>query len=77
MTIPTSKQNDTAQAEYTRLHAELKQRGHTLGRAWDVHTKQPRYFVSAWGFCKPLPDLDAVRGFLQQVGGKTNADNND
>ncbi len=64
MTQPTPNN-----AEFARLQAAFKQRGHTLGRSHDVTTQQQRYFVSAWGFCKPLASLDDVRAFLQQIGG--------
>ena len=64
MTQPTPNN-----AEFTRLHAAFKQRGHTLGRVHDVGTQQPRYYVSAWGFCKPLAHLDDARAFLKQIGG--------
>lgn len=64
MTQPTPNK-----AEFARLQAAFKQRGHTLGRAHDAQTMQPRFFVSAWGFCKPLASLDDVRAFLQQIGG--------
>ena len=64
MTQPTPNN-----AEFARLQAAFKQRGHTLGRVHDVDTKQPRYFVSAWGFCKPLAHLEEVRAFLKQIGG--------
>lgn len=65
MTLPTP--ND---GEFARLQAAFKQRGHTLGRAHDAETMQPRFFVSAWGFCKPLAGLDDVRAFQQQIGGE-------
>ena len=64
MTQPTPNN-----AEFARLQAAFKQRGHTLGRAHDAETLQPRYFVSAWGFCKPLAHLEEVRAFLKQIGG--------
>ncbi len=62
MTQPTPNN-----AEFARLQAAFKQRGHTLGRAHDGSNE--RYFVAAWGFCKPLASLDDVRAFLQQIGG--------
>ena len=64
MTQPTPNN-----AEFARLQAAFKQRGHTLGRVHDVGTQQPRYYVSAWGFCKPLAHLDDARAFLKQIGG--------
>ena len=67
MTQPTH--NDATQGEFARLQAAFKQRGHTLGRVHDADTQQPRYFVSAWGFCKPLACLEEVRTFLKQIGG--------
>ena len=67
MTQPTH--NDAKQGEFARLQAAFKQRGHTLRQTHDAETMQPRYFVSAWGFCKSLVSLDDVRAFLQQIGG--------
>ena len=67
MTQPTH--TDVTQGEFARLQAAFKQRGHTLGRVHDADTQQPRYFVSAWGFCKPLACLEEVRTFLKQIGG--------
>ena len=67
MTQPTH--NDAIPGEFARLQAAFKQREHTLGRIHDVDTQQQRYFVSAWGFNKPLAGLDDVRAFLQQIGG--------
>ena len=61
--------NDGTQGEFARLQAAFKQRGHTLRQTHEAETMQPRYFVSAWGFCKPLVSLDDVRAFLQQIGG--------
>ncbi|MFV0601947.1 MAG: hypothetical protein ACK5NE_09055 [Brachymonas sp.] len=68
MTQPTP--NDAIPGELARLQAAFKQRGHTLGRVHDVETRQQRYFVSAWGFCKPLANLNEVRAFLKQIGGE-------
>ena len=65
---PTRTQIAT-RAEFERLQAAFKQRGHTLGRSHDAKTRQPRYFVSAWGFCKHLATLEEVQAFLQQIGG--------
>ena len=67
MTQPTH--NDGKQGEFAKLQAAFKQRGHTLRQTHDTETMQPRYFVSAWGFCKPLVSLDDVRAFLHQIGG--------
>lgn len=62
--------NDLVQGEFARLQAAFKKHGHTLARTHDVKTRQQRYFVSAWGFCKPLASLNEVQAFLKQIGGK-------
>ena len=66
MTLTT---NNAQRAKYARLKALLKTHGHTLTRSHDMLTGKARYLVSAWGMCKVLDDLKAVRAFLKQIGG--------
>ena len=67
MTLPTTV--NTVPADFERLQAAFRQQGHTLGRSHDAQTRQVRYFVSAWGFCKHLSTLEEAQSFLQQIGG--------
>lgn len=62
--------NEAAQDEFARLAAAFKKRGHSLRKVADLHTGQANYYVSAWGYCKPLSDLDEVRDFLRVIGGR-------
>ena len=67
--MTTTGSNDAAQGEFSSLVAAYKERGHALRQTTDLHTGQAKFYASAWGYCKPLADLDEVREFLQQIGG--------
>ena len=62
--------NDAATGEFARLVLAYRERGHALRQVADLHTGQPKYYASAWGYCKPLANLDEVRDFLKQIGGQ-------
>ena len=64
---------DAARGEFASLVAAYSKHGHALRQVADLHTGQPKYYASAWGYCKPLADLDEVRDFLQQIGGPSHA----
>ena len=49
---------DAARGEFASLVAAYSKHGHALRQVADLHTGQPKYYASAWGYCKPLADLD-------------------
>lgn len=71
--MTTTDSNDAANGEFASLVAAYSKHGHALRQVADLHTGQPKYYASAWGYCKPLADLDEVRDFLQQIGGPPHA----
>ena len=58
------KQSDADRKAFATLAAKFALLGHTLARAEDGS-----YVVARWTFFKALADLEAVKGFLHQIGG--------
>lgn len=59
----TTAENKT----FATLQAQFALKGHALIKA--DPTMQAAYYVTAWGYIKPLADLDAAAQFFQQIGG--------
>jgi predicted nucleotidyltransferase len=63
--FPTNTRNDKA---FSTLRAAYAMRGHTLHRS-HPGDGAVAYYATKWGMVKHLPDLDAAREFLRQIGG--------
>lgn len=63
--FPTGKRAGKA---FATLAAHLALKGHQLVRS-EAADGALGYYVHCWGHVKHLPDLDAVAGFLRQIGG--------
>lgn len=56
--------------EFETLRAEAAMQGHTLERSSPADGPVS-YRVARWGMTRELPNDDAVRAFVRQIGGKT------
>jgi hypothetical protein len=54
--------------EFATLQAAFALRGHELVRI-DPTDARTGYYCSRWGLVRHLPDVNAVRAFLAQIGG--------
>jgi hypothetical protein len=63
---PTAERSEKA---FKSLQAAFALAGHTLART-EAKDGTVSYFCHKWGRAKHLPDLDAARRFLVQIGGR-------
>lgn len=63
---PTKKRQGKA---FTALRAAFNLKGHALHRT-DPADGPVTFWVERWGLVRQLPTIDAVRRFLEQIGGR-------
>lgn len=68
--MTTTTENNAHSGEFARLVAAYSAKGHTLRRCLHVTPEGPQFVASNWGYCKPLANIEEVREFLHQIGGK-------
>lgn len=64
--FPTSERNDKA---FSTLRATFAIKGQTLYRT-NTADGSVIYWAERWGLVRHLPTIDAVRRFLEQIGGR-------
>lgn len=60
--------NEIADKAFSTLRAEFALLGHTLTRG-DAANGTAGFYAVRWGMSRYLPNLDAVKRFLEQIGG--------
>ena len=60
---------DTQGKAFATLAARYAMAGHTLHRS-DPSDGAVTYWAERWGLVRYLPTIDAVRQFLEQIGGR-------
>lgn len=60
--------NDADEKDFQTIKALFALRGHELTRT-DAADGSVSYFATRWGMARHLPDLDAAKRFLGQIGG--------
>lgn len=64
--FPTRERNSKA---FSTLRAAFAMKGHTLHRT-DPADGPVIYLAERWGLVRHLPTIDAMRQFLEQIGGR-------
>lgn len=64
--FPTAQRNDKV---FFRLRAAFALKGHNLYHT-DPADEPVTFWAERWGLVRHLPTIDAVRCFLEQIGGR-------
>lgn len=66
---PTVAKAQATDKAFPSLRAAFALKGHALHRSAE-HSSAETFWVERWGLVKYLPTIDAVRRFLEQIGGR-------